>query len=186
MVDLAKDCLQIADSIKASDEGCLRVAGRVGESVVDGPGLRYTLFLQGCPHRCFGCHNPETHAMDGGVLVSCAQVLDEIDANPLLGGVSLSGGEPFCQSAALLPLVKAIRARGLDVLVFTGYHFEDLLLHTTHRALLEEIDILVDGPFILQQRNLLLRFRGSDNQRILDVPASLQAKKAVLHALQRS
>ena len=84
----------------------LRLSGVISESIVDGPGFRYVVFTQGCPHGCPGCHNPQTHDFNGGTLIDPLTLLPEIDENPLLAGVTFSGGEPFCQPEALLPLAR--------------------------------------------------------------------------------
>lgn len=159
----------------------IRVAGIVNDSIVDGPGLRLTVFTQGCPHRCEGCHNPQSHAFDAGEIKSTEQILEAVRDNMLLDGVTLSGGEPFAQPEACTEIAKGAHALGLNVWCYSGYTFE-ALLQGNHRwrELLENIDILVDGPFILEQRTLDAHFRGSSNQRILDVPASLAAGVLVL------
>ena len=158
----------------------LRVAGKAPESIVDGPGLRYCLFVQGCPHHCPGCHNPETHDAAGGRLVPGAKILHDARRNPLLRGVTFSGGEPFCQSRELAPLAAALRADGTHLMAYTGFVWEDLVADPAHHPLLDCLHLLVDGPFVAARRSLGLRFRGSDNQRLLDVPASLHAGRAVL------
>lgn len=164
-------------------ETWVRVAGRAEESVVDGPGLRFVLFTQGCPHNCPGCHNPETHAFGGGVRVRLDNILACILKNPLIRKVTFSGGEPFIQAAELLPLARELRERHFHLLAYTGYTFEELLQSPEHCTFLETLDMLVDGPFIQARHSLNLPFRGSDNQRILDVPASLAAGKACIHAV---
>lgn len=158
----------------------IRLSGIVEESIVDGPGLRYVLFTQGCPHDCPGCHNPETHAFMGGRLISVDEAFADICKNPLTRGVTFSGGEPFAQSAALTPLAVRLKETGYHLACYTGYVFEKLFQDSQHRPLLEQLDLLIDGPFILAQKSLVLRFRGSRNQRILNVPRSLAAGKAVL------
>lgn len=161
----------------------LRIAGTVEESIVDGPGLRYVLFTQGCPHRCPGCHNPETHDFAGGRVVSMAWVLADVGKNPITRGVTFSGGEPFSQSQALTMLARELRMRGYNLAAFSGYTYEQIAADAEKRALLEELDILVDGPFREAEKSLTLRFRGSRNQRIIDVPASLERGAVVLHEL---
>lgn len=161
----------------------LRVSGIANDSIVDGPGIRLTLFVQGCPHNCKGCHNPQTHDFNGGSDMTLGEIFDKITANPLLDGVTFSGGEPFCQAQKLAVLGKEIRDTGLNIVTYTGYTFEYLLNNSDEkngfRQLLEVTDYLVDGPFILSERNLMLRFKGSENQRILDVKRSLAEGKAV-------
>ena len=151
----------------------MRIAGIVRESIVDGPGLRFTIFAQGCPHSCKGCHNESTHAFDGGYDCELNKILEEIDKNPLLAGVTFSGGEPFCQPEPLYKLGLEIKARGLDVMAYSGYTLEQLQEMAEKRPfigkLLEIADYLVDGPFILEERDLTLEFRGSRNQRFIRV-----------------
>ena len=162
----------------------LRVAGIVRESFVDGPGIRYTIFVQGCPHHCPGCHNPETHDFAGGTERDPEVLLREIGADPLLSGVTFSGGEPFCQAGPLAALAREVRALGLDVLVYSGYTYERLLEgaaeHPEWTELLGLSDFLIDGPFILAERDLELQFRGSRNQRIIDLRRSREAGQAVV------
>ena len=158
-----------------------RLAGTAQDSIVDGPGLRLTVFVQGCPHHCPGCHNPETHDFAGGREADTQEMLDALDKNPLLSGVTLSGGEPFCQAAALLPLAEGVRARGLELAAYSGWTYEQLLEQGGDKeALLRLCHVLVDGPFVLAERSLSLRFRGSKNQRIIDVQRSLAEGRAVL------
>lgn len=158
----------------------LRVAGKAPESVVDGPGLRYCLFVQGCPHKCPGCHNPETHGFEGGTLVEGERIFADIRQNPLVRGVTFSGGEPFCQSRELALLAAKLKAEGYHLMAYTGYVWEELVDDPMHQALLKYLDLMVDGPFIQSQRTLTLPFRGSANQRIVDVAASLRESRAVL------
>ena len=157
----------------------LRIAGTIGESIVDGPGIRYVLFTQGCPHGCVGCHNPQTHDFAGGKEVTVDTLLADITKNPFVKAVTLSGGEPFCQPAALAQLAAPLKEKGYHLMCYTGYTFEQLLQKEDARPLLERLDLLVDGPFVLERKNIELKFRGSDNQRVLDVPASLAANAPV-------
>ncbi len=158
-------------------EGTLRIAGTARESIVDGPGIRYTVFTQGCPHHCPGCHNPQTHTFEGGRDVGLEELIKDICRNPMIKGVTFSGGEPFCQPGPLSELAAGLREKGKHIMVYTGYTFEQLCEMDDPAAgkLLRLTDLLVDGPFIQQERNIELRFRGSANQRILNVPASLKA-----------
>lgn len=158
----------------------IRIAGTVNDSIVDGPGFRFAVFTQGCPHHCPGCHNPQTHDFAGGRDADTGEILAQIRENPLLDGLTLTGGEPFCQSAACLELAKGAHAAGLNVWSYSGYTFEELLRgDDPQRALLENIDVLVDGRFRIERRTLECRFRGSDNQRLIDVPKSLAAGRAI-------
>ena len=158
----------------------LELAGISGDSIVDGPGIRTTVFTQGCPHHCPGCHNPETWAFGCGTPMEEETVLDIVRSNPLCKGVTFSGGEPFCQAAGLAKLGRMLKERGYEVASYTGYTFEQLLEGTPEqRELLEALDVLIDGPFLMEERSLELNFRGSRNQRILNVPASLQQGRAL-------
>ena len=159
----------------------IRIAGLVNDSIVDGPGLRLTVFTQGCPHRCPGCHNPQSHDFEGGELRDTDEILEMMRDNVLLDGITLSGGEPFAQPEACTALARGAHQSGVSVWCYTGYTFETLLQGDTRwQELLREIDVLVDGPFILSQRTLDAHFRGSSNQRILDVAQSLKDGRAIL------
>ncbi len=166
----------------------IRLAGIVRESIVDGPGFRFTVFVQGCPHHCPGCHNPQTHDPAGGEDCDWETIFDEFKKDPLLQGITLAGGEPMEQAAALLPLARAVRAMDKNVMAYSGYTFEQLLEKgKTEPAVLEllrECFLLVDGRFVLEKRNLELLFRGSENQRLIDVQKSLAEGKAVLMELE--
>ncbi len=153
------------------------------ESIVDGPGFRYVIFTQGCPHHCKGCHNEQTWDFEGGYESSTERILEEAQKDPLLRGLTFSGGEPFSQAENMAILAKDAKALGYDIFCYTGYTFEKLVsefdTHPEYKALLEQCDWLVDGPFILDKRSLMLKFRGSTNQRILDVRKSLESGVAV-------
>ncbi|MCL6634443.1 MAG: anaerobic ribonucleoside-triphosphate reductase activating protein [Peptococcaceae bacterium] len=159
----------------------LRIAGTIGESVVDGPGLRFVVFVQGCRHHCKGCHNPDTWDPAGGTAVDAEHLLAQIRAARLIKGVTFSGGEPFLQAAPLAWLGREVKKLGLDVITFTGYTWERLLALAREDRAVEELilasDYIVDGPFILAERDLALPFRGSRNQRIIDVAKSLAERK---------
>jgi anaerobic ribonucleoside-triphosphate reductase activating protein len=161
----------------------LRISGTVDESIVDGKGIRYVVFTQGCPHNCPGCHNPQTHDFNGGKDVSVSTLFEEIVENPLLRGVTFSGGEPFCQPLPLAELGKLVHARKLDVTTYTGYTLEQLQAKNDPNinALLEQTDVLIDGRFELEQRDLTLLFRGSRNQRVIDVKKTLASGQVVLY-----
>lgn len=161
-------------------EPSLVLAGFADDSIVDGPGLRLTVFCQGCPHHCPGCQNPETWPFAGGRAVPVGEIAARAAHNPLVHGVTLSGGEPFAQAGSCAALAALLSAKGYEVAAYTGYTFEQLLTGTPEQqALLARLNVLVDGPFVEDECSLELLFRGSKNQRILDVPKSLAAKAAV-------
>lgn len=160
----------------------MRIAGTVQDSIVDGPGFRFTVFTQGCSHHCPGCHNPQTHDPSGGTEHTVEELLERMRSNPLTDGLTLSGGEPFEQPEECLLLARGAHESGLNVWSYTGYLFEFLRDQGTEaqKALLRELDVLVDGPFLLEQRTLSLPWRGSRNQRVIDVPKSLENGDVVL------
>ncbi|HEY5586908.1 MAG TPA: anaerobic ribonucleoside-triphosphate reductase activating protein [Ruminiclostridium sp.] len=162
----------------------IRVAGIINESIADGPGIRMVIFSQGCQHNCRGCHNPHTHSFEGGELVEIDKILNDLKKNSLLDGVTLSGGDPFEQAEKFAVLASEVKKIGMNVITYTGYTYEQLVGYSSERKgykdLLENTDMLVDGPFIMGERNLLLKFRGSNNQRIIDVPNSIKNHKVEL------
>ena len=158
----------------------LDLSGIVTDSIVDGPGIRTAIFSQGCPHHCQGCHNPETWEFGVGTPMDEETVLQIVLSNPLCRGVTFSGGEPFAQAEGFAKLAKLLKQHGYEVASYSGYTFEQLLRGTPEqKELLESIDILIDGPFLLAEKSLEIAFRGSRNQRILDVPKSLLSGKAI-------
>lgn len=161
----------------------LQLAGVIRESIVDGPGIRLVVFAQGCPHHCPGCHNPATHSPEGGYQSSVENIMAAVRSNPMLAGVTLSGGEPFSQAESLAELAHQVRESGLNIVTYTGYTIEQLLEGIPTRPgwkrLLEETDTLIDGPFLLTEKTLTLKFRGSRNQRVIDPAASLREGRAV-------
>jgi len=161
----------------------MKIAGTAQDSIVDGPGLRFTVFTQGCPHHCDGCHNPQTHDFDGGEETTVAELVKKLLGNPLTDGLTLSGGEPFAQARECAELAAAARAAKLNVWAYSGYTFEELLeLAKTHpeiMRLLELTDVLVDGRFEKDGRSLELKWRGSRNQRVIDVAKSLSSSEVV-------
>lgn len=160
----------------------LRIAGYVNDSIVDGPGLRFAVFAQGCPHACPGCHNPETHDMNGGREEETDTLIAEMKKNPLLSGITLSGGDPMMQPEACLELARAAHGMHLNVWMYTGYTWEEIMAQENEawNKLVKETDVLVDGPFILSQRSLELDYCGSKNQRLIDVQKSLAKGEVVL------
>lgn len=163
----------------------IRIAGTVNDSIVDGPGLRFTVFTQGCSHHCPGCHNPETHDPTGGKEEDTAEIIAKMKKNPLLSGLTLSGGDPLEQAAPCLELAKAAHGAGLNVWTYTGYTWEALMEKNDadQMALLRETDVLVDGPFLQGQKSLELDYCGSKNQRLIDVPATLKNGEITLWKL---
>ena len=155
------------------DHNTIRMAGVVRESIVDGPGLRMAVFCQGCPHGCPGCHNQETHDFAGGYDCEIEKIVQAVKADPLLDGVTFSGGEPFCQPEAFFNLALALKELrpDLNLMAYSGYTYEELTAMHSEGVdrLLAIIDYLVDGPFILAERDLTLLFRGSANQRVIDM-----------------
>lgn len=151
------------------------------DSVVDGPGLRTVIWCQGCQHGCRECHNPATHALDGGFTADTAAVAAEAAAVEMQSGITFSGGEPMLQAAACREIAERLKAAGINIWCYTGFTFELLLTKPDCRAFLQYIDVLVDGPFVAEQKSYDLLFRGSANQRLIDVPASLAAGQVVLY-----
>jgi anaerobic ribonucleoside-triphosphate reductase activating protein len=159
----------------------IHLFGIAEDSIVDGPGIRTVFFAQGCPHHCKGCHNPESWPFTGGTPMDEERLSEIALSNPLSHGVTFSGGEPFAQAEGFTTLAKRLKENKMEIACYTGYTFEELIAHGTAEqlSLLSELDVLVDGPFMLEERSLELYFKGSRNQRILDVPKSLAAGKAV-------
>ena len=161
----------------------IRIAGIENDSIVDGPGFRLAVFTQGCPHHCPGCHNPETHPFDKGKEVDTEKIIRMMEDNPLLDGITLTGGDPFCQPEACAVLAEAAKKMGLNVWAYSGWTYEELLekaeTDTDILDVLKNTDVLIDGPFVLKERTLELRFRGSRNQRQINVKKSLEAGFAV-------
>lgn len=151
----------------------IRLHGLVSESIVDGMGYRTAIFTQGCPHRCEGCHNPDSHDPNGGTAWTLVDIEKKFTGDSLLDGITLSGGEPFVQAAECAELAKRAHAKRLSVWTYSGFTLEQLNRMAAEdadvKALLDETDVLVDGPFILSERSLTLDFRGSGNQRVIDM-----------------
>ena len=161
----------------------MRVAGLIQDSIVDGPGFRFVVFLQGCKLQCEGCHNPDAWDMDGGIEMTVDEIVAQMLSNPLTDGLTLSGGEPFLQAHECISLAIAARDNNLNVWIYTGFTIEELMGLAENdeeiRRLLELTHVVIDGKFILKERTLSLRWRGSKNQRIIDVQKSLRAQEAV-------
>lgn len=162
----------------------IRLAGTVPESIVDGTGLRFALFAQGCPHHCEGCHNPHTHDYGGGRIYKIDGIIEMIFKNPLLDGVTFTGGEPFSQVEAFLELAEKInlkKSEYFNIYCFTGYTFEELFGMKNEKVnrLLSFIDVLIDGKFDESKKSLELKFKGSFNQREINSKESVRLGKAV-------
>ncbi|MCL2367844.1 MAG: anaerobic ribonucleoside-triphosphate reductase activating protein [Oscillospiraceae bacterium] len=147
----------------------MRIHRTIHDSIVDGPGLRFVVFTQGCPHHCPGCHNPETHDPTGGRDVPVEEIITDMLRNPLTDGLTLTGGEPFLQAEDCAKIARAARAVGLNVWCYSGWTLEELKERPEAKVLLREIDVLVDGPYIEAQRSLRLQWRGSENQRVIEL-----------------
>jgi anaerobic ribonucleoside-triphosphate reductase activating protein len=143
----------------------MRIADTTEDSIVDGPGLRFVVFTQGCPHRCPNCHNPQTHDYSGGSEITVEELFNRIKRNPLCGGLTLSGGEPFEQASECAELAKRVKALGLSVWTYTGYTLEELT-GEDRQELLKYTDTLIDGKFIQAEKSFGVKWRGSANQRL--------------------
>ena len=176
------------------DNSCARIAGILKHSSVNGPGVRYVVFFQGCPHDCPGCHNPETHDPSAGEEKPVLEILDEIKADKYIDGVTLSGGDPFLRPEATLFIAKGAKESGLSVWAYSGWTYEEIVGTTQKAAVkvpdgakdaLAYIDVLVDGRYVdelhvSEDEEHDYMWRGSKNQRLIDVKKSMEAGKAVL------
>lgn len=161
----------------------IRIYGLVDDSIVDGPGMRYAVFVQGCTHQCPGCHNPESQPCEGGTVMTVDEIMEKIDANKLTSGITLSGGEPFEQPEACCELARKAKERGLSVWAYSGYLYEQLAAGYPSAAaaeLLDCIDVLVDGPFVESLHSYDLKWKGSSNQRVIDMKKTRERKEVVL------
>jgi anaerobic ribonucleoside-triphosphate reductase activating protein len=161
----------------------VRIAGISQESVTDGPGVRLVLFFQGCPHACPQCHNPQTWDFSGGEEFEIETLINRLQITRILSGVTFSGGEPFVQAKAAIQIARFIKSQNLNLWVYTGYCWEDLLLNLDKPGYLDLIalsDVIVDGPFRKELRDLSLPYRGSSNQRFILAQQSLEQKRIVL------
>lgn len=153
----------------------MKIAGIIPESVVDGPGgISYTIFAQGCTHNCVGCHNPSTHSLDGGQEIDCSFIFEDIKKYPLSKVVTFSGGDPFFQPKEFAYIANELKVLGYKLVAYTGFLYEDLIKNESTYKLLRQLDVLIDGPFIESLKDIDLRFRGSKNQRIINVKKSLE------------
>lgn len=163
----------------------IRLAYKIdNESIVDGPGIRSVIWTQGCSHNCKGCHNPETHSFSDGFLMDTKDVIKEIKNNISIDGVTFSGGDPMFQVDACLEIARDLKKMNLNIWCYTGFTFENLIkMSETNNAYLEflnTLDVLVDGKFVLEKRQISLLYKGSTNQRVIDVQRSLKEKRVIL------
>lgn len=167
----------------SGNKNTVRLAGIAYESLVNGPGIRRVLFSQGCIHKCKDCFNPDTHCFDGGKDYDVQDLINDIKGNPLLKGITFSGGDPFEQADKFAYIAGKVKEVGLNIWSYTGYTFDYILANshrkTEWRELLNSIDVLVDGKFISELQVDGLRYKGSTNQRIIDVKESLKLGKVV-------
>ena len=168
-----------------NDENEIRIAGIVEESIVDGPGIRFVIFTHGCPHGCKGCHNPQTHDFNSGKDVNIDEIVNKIKEDPLLKGVTLSGGEPFMQAGKLAKLIDKLSDTKLDIITYTGFKYEEIIKNANDEnkfyKLLDRTDILIDGKFEEDKKDENLMYRGSSNQRAIDVELSRKSGKIIEH-----
>jgi len=154
------------------------------DSIVDGEGIRSVIWTQGCLHNCPGCHNPETHSFKEGFLVDIEDIKEQIKNLEGHDGITFSGGDPMEQAEACAIIAEYARGLGLDIWCYTGYTFEELIERMEYfpkiKLFLENIDVLVDGKFSLSEKSFDVAFRGSKNQRIIDVKKSFSSGKTVL------
>ena len=172
----------------------IRIANVIDESFVDGDGIRFSIFMQGCPHHCKGCHNPSTHDFNGGSIIDTEKLIKKFNSNPIINGITLTGGEPLCQIIAATELAAAAKNSNLNVWCYTGYTYEYLIdeestdnvffTHTQINKFFDYIDVLVDGSFIESQRDLTMQFCGSKNQRLIDLPKTRSQKKIIAWSLK--
>lgn len=154
----------------------LYINNTVYDSIVDGPGLRFAIFVQGCPWHCEGCHNPQTHPFDGGEWVENNDLIAQAKKNPLHSGITITGGEPLSQEKRVAELAQLAQQEGLNVWLYTGDIWERIVRDPILKTeLLSYVDVLVDGPFEKDKQSYELKFRGSSNQRLIDVKKSLES-----------
>lgn len=155
----------------------IRLSGIIHESLVNGPGIRRVFFSQGCKHNCKECFNPETHSFDGGELRNMDELIEELKGNPIISGVTFSGGDPFEQAGKFSYMAQKIKELGLNIWCYTGYKFEYIINNLKDNEawdkLINNIDVLVDGRFEITLRDESIKYRGSSNQRVIDVKRSL-------------
>lgn len=163
----------------------MRISGLISESIVDGPGLRFVVFFQGCLHNCYNCHNSHTHDLNGGYEITLEEIINKIKQNTYIDGITLSGGDPLFQVSECLSLIEEINKLNLNIIIYTGFTFEELIKmgesNEKYIQILEKIDCLIDGKFIENLKSLDLKYVGSSNQRLIDTKKSLKTNKIVLY-----
>ena len=161
----------------------VRLSGIIYESLTNGPGMRRVLFAQGCKHDCKECFNPHTHDFEGGQVFQIKELVDDVNKNPLIKGVTFSGGDPLEQGESFAKIAKELKNLNKNIWCYTGYTFEYILENKNKRAgwneLLNNIDVIVDGKFDIDKKDEKLKYRGSSNQRIIDVQKSLKENKVI-------
>ena len=162
----------------------IRLFGVANDSIVDGPGLRYSIYTQGCPHHCAGCHNPESWAFDGGEVTTVGALIDDIQKNKLIHDVTISGGDPFVQARPVSILVKELKKRDFSVWIYSGWTYEELQKKAEEDEAISEIlnyvDVLVDGRFEESLKSLDLKWKGSSNQRVIDMNKTREKDRLTL------
>lgn len=161
----------------APEDQTLHVLDIVPGTTVDGPGLRTSVYLAGCSHHCAGCHNPDSWHPGGGKKLTVTQIMQVIDENGF--NVTLTGGDPLYNPPAVLPLIKAIKANGYNIWLYTGYNFEEIPALEHGLDILQCVDVVVDGKFEMALRDISLHFRGSSNQRLVDVQRSIKEGRTI-------
>ena len=160
----------------------IRIAGFEKHSSVNGPGVRYVLFTQGCPHHCQGCQNPDTWSKSGGVEYECKDIIDDILNTKYIDGVTISGGDPLLQAPAILEIVTALKEKNYNIWCYTGWTYEEidsLKVSLEAKKILEFIDVLVDGPFVLSLLSTTCIYRGSTNQRLIDCKKTIKSHEII-------
>jgi anaerobic ribonucleoside-triphosphate reductase activating protein len=163
----------------------MNISGIIYESIVDGSGVRTTIFISGCKHNCYGCQNPKLHSFTNGKEFTIdlqKQIINDIKSNPLIKGITLSGGDPFFSSTEVLSFVKLIKEKLplIDIWIYSGFTYEEIIQNDDMKSLLKECNILVDGKFILEKRDITLQFKGSSNQRIINIQETLRKGEIIL------
>lgn len=155
----------------------VKISGIVKESIVDGPGVRYVVFAQGCKHNCIGCHNPQTHDFNAGYTMNVDDIVENILKSKHIDGVTFSGGDPFFQAKEFEYIAGKLKKENIHIVAYTGFVYEQLINNNNTRGLLEKVDILIDGPFLKEKKTYKMAFRGSENQRVIDIKRSLRNNK---------